>query len=167
MKKMEYIQELKIYDETITIKNEQISYLDYIEYLSRTDLGKQYPKEDFVERIKSLVEKISISIVARNNKNQIIGNCFGLTDFAYWLFISDLGIDRRYIKKGLGRNLLKTAEVLAGGDNKVTQFLMANEKALGFYQNIGMEKAKDIFIKSSIKWTEFEVNRKYLSEIGI
>ena len=35
----------------IQIKEERISKIEYIEFLKRTDLGSQYPKERFEERI--------------------------------------------------------------------------------------------------------------------
>ena len=39
----------------ITIAEERISAEEYIEFLKRTDLGSQYPKERFAERISKLV----------------------------------------------------------------------------------------------------------------
>ena len=39
----------------ITIREERISAEEYIEFLKRTDLGSQYPKERFAERISRLV----------------------------------------------------------------------------------------------------------------
>ena len=39
----------------IQIKEERISAEEYIEFLKRTDLGSQYPRERFEERIKKLV----------------------------------------------------------------------------------------------------------------
>ena len=41
----------------ITIKEERISAEEYIEFLKRTDLGSQYPKERFYERIPKLMKK--------------------------------------------------------------------------------------------------------------
>jgi hypothetical protein len=35
------------------------------------------------ERINTLVNKVSISLVARNLCNEIVGVCFGITDFSY------------------------------------------------------------------------------------
>ena len=35
----------------IEIKDERISAKEYIDFLKRTDLGSQYPKERFEERI--------------------------------------------------------------------------------------------------------------------
>ena len=50
----------------IQIKEERISSIEYIEFLKRTDLGSQYPKERFEKRIEKLVNHVSISLVARN-----------------------------------------------------------------------------------------------------
>ena len=80
----------------IQIKEERISKIEYIEFLKRTDLGSQYPKERFEERVAKLVDHVSISLIARN-KDQIVGVLFGLIDYAYWLYITDLGVDRDYL----------------------------------------------------------------------
>ena len=50
----------------IKIKEERITAEEYIDFLKRTDLGSQYPKERFYERIPKLVKNVSISLVARN-----------------------------------------------------------------------------------------------------
>lgn len=71
-----------------TIKEERLNANEYINFLKNTDLGSQYPKERFEERIDTLVKKASLSLVARNTHNEIIGVCIGITDFAYWLFLS-------------------------------------------------------------------------------
>ena len=63
-------------------KNESLSFEEYFEFLKRTDLVSQYPKEDFENRVRKLLEKRSLAITARNEKNTLIGICFGLTDFA-------------------------------------------------------------------------------------
>lgn len=44
----------------IQIKEERISKIEYIEFLKRTDLGSQYPKERFEERVAKLVDHVSI-----------------------------------------------------------------------------------------------------------
>ena len=50
----------------IQIQEERISTIEYIEFLKRTDLGSQYPKERFEERIAKLVDHVSISLVESN-----------------------------------------------------------------------------------------------------
>ena len=91
----------------ITIKEERISAEEYIDFLKRTDLGSQYPKERFYERIPKLVKNVSISLVARNKDGLAVGILFGLTDFSYWLYITDLGVDRNYERQGIGHALMK------------------------------------------------------------
>ena len=65
--------------EEITFREERISAEEYIEFLKRTDLGSQYPKERFAERIPKLVKNVSISLVARNADGLVVGVLFGLT----------------------------------------------------------------------------------------
>ena len=80
-------------EDHVRIQEERLSAHAYIDFLKQTDLGSQYPKERFEERIAKLVDSVSLSLVARNENGLVIGVLFGLTDFAYWLFITDIGID--------------------------------------------------------------------------
>lgn len=143
--------------ENIVIKEERISAEEYIDFLKRTDLGSQYPKERFKERIQKLVNNASISLVARNESGAAVGVLFGVTDFAYWLFVTDLGIDRAYEKQGLGRGLMKQAHELAGGEKDIAVYLVANEDAIGFYEKLGMEKSDEVMQYNHIEWTGFTV----------
>lgn len=141
----------------IEIKSERISPEDYIEFLTRTDLGSQYPKERFSERIPKLLKNASISLVAKDEKGRIVGVLLGLTDFAYWLYVTDLGVDRRCTRQGIGRKLMKAALKTAGGSKDIAVYLIANENAVPFYENIGMKKANDVMQYNHIEWTEFTV----------
>lgn len=141
----------------ITIKEERISAEEYIEFLKRTDLGSQYPKERFYERIPKLVKNVSISLVARNEDGLAVGILFGLTDFCYWLYITDLGVDRNYERRGIGRALMKKAHELAGGEKDIAVYLIANENAIPFYEKLGMKKSDDVMQYNHIEWTEWSV----------
>ena len=141
----------------VIIREEHISADEYINFLKRTDLGKQYPKERFRERIEKLVDNVSISLVARNENNTVVGVLFGLTDFAYWLYVTDLGVDRAYERQGIGKQLMKTAHKIAGGEKDIALYLIANENAVPFYEKLGMKKADDVMQYNHIEWTEFTV----------
>ena len=141
----------------VTIREERISAEEYIDFLKRTDLGSQYPEERFEERIRKLVRTVSISLVARNENGTAVGVLFGLTDFAYWLYITDLGIDRAYERQGIGRQLMKAAHTIAGGEKDIAVYLIANENAVPFYEKLGMKKAEDVMQYNHIEWTEFTV----------
>lgn len=136
--------------EDVTLRTEYVGAEEYIDFLKRSDLGKQYPKEDFQQRVTDLVQNIQISLIARNKQSQIVGVCFGLTDFAYWLMVTDLGTDRNYAKQGLGKIMMDVAHELAGGEKKIIVFAYANDSAIPFYQKIGMQKTESMMMKDNV-----------------
>jgi len=139
------------------IKEERLTAAEYIDFLKRTDLGSQYPKERFEERIHTLVSKVPVSLTARNQENELIGVCFGITDFAYWLFITDLGIVRECTGQGIGRALVSKALETAGGEKNIIMYTCANEKAVPFYEKLGMTRPNDVMVYDHIEWTNFTV----------
>ena len=139
------------------IKSERLAAAEYIDFLKRTDLGAQYPRERFEQRIEKLLKNASVSLAARNEDKRLLGVLLGLTDFAYWLYVTDLGVDRDYERQGVGRDLMKTALSLAGGEKDIAVYLIANEKAIPFYEKLGMTKADDVMQYNHIDWTEFTV----------
>ena len=139
------------------IQSERLIAGEYIDFLKRTDLGSQYPKERFEERIPRLLENASISLVARDEAHRVVGVLMGVTDFAYWLFVTDLGVDRSCVRQGIGRRLMKAALALAGGEKDIAVYLAANEKAVPFYEKLGMKKADEVMKYNHIEWTEFTV----------
>ena len=143
--------------EEIRIRSERVSAEEYIGFLKRTDLGSQYPKERFEQRVARLVETASVSLTARNAEGLLVGVLFGLTDFAYWLYVTDLGVDRDYERQGIGRRLMKAAHETAGGEKDIAVYLIANEKAVPFYEKCGMKRADDVMQYNHIEWTEFTV----------
>ena len=146
-----------------TIQQERLSPEAYIEFLRHTDLGSQYPKERFHERIAILVEKASISLTARDDDGALIGVCFGITDFAYWLFITDLGVVREWTGRGVGKALVRELHRIAGeslaggGEENIIMYTCANENATGFYEKLGMVKPDDIYMLNKVAWTDFTV----------
>ena len=104
-----------------------------------------------------VLENASIILTARNDEGTVIVVLLGLTDFAYWLYITDLGVDRTYEWQGIGRRLMKKAHETAGGEKDIAVYLIANENAVPFYEKLGMEKAVDVMQYNHIEWTEFRV----------
>ena len=142
---------------SINIQSERLSANEYIDFLKRTNLGSQYPKERFKQRIEKLVQAVSISLVARNENGEIVGVLFALTDFAYWLWVTDLGVARDYERRGIGRALMKRAHEEAGGEKDIAIYLVANEKAVPFYEKLGMKKSEEVMEYSHVEWTNFTV----------
>lgn len=146
-----------------TIREERLTPESYIAFLRRTDLGSQYPKERFQERIATLVKRASISLTARDEQGDLIGVCFGITDFAYWLFITDLGVVREWTGCGVGKALVRELHRIAGeslaggGEDNIIMYTCANENATGFYEKLGMVKPNDIYMYNKVEWTDFTV----------
>ena len=155
--KVKQLSGAKMEPQNITISEERISAEEYIEFLKRTDLGSQYPKERFEERIAKLVKNVSISLIARNKESLVVGVLFGLTDFCYWLYITDLGVDRNYERRGIASRLMKKAHEIAGGEKDIAVYLIANENAVPFYQKLGMKFSDDVMQYNHIEWTEWTV----------
>ena len=140
----------------ITYLEERLTADEYIGFLKRTDLGSQYPKERFRERIEKLLVNATICLTARDD-GKLVGVLMGLTDFAYWLYVTDLGVDRAYTHRGIGSALMKKAHALAGGEKDIAVYLIANDKAVPFYEKLGMKKSADVMEYCKIDWTEFTV----------
>jgi GNAT superfamily N-acetyltransferase len=139
------------------ITAERLSPEAYIEFLKRTDLGSQYPRERFAERVGRLLENASISLTARDESGRIVGVLLALTDFAYWLWITDLGVDRDCTRQGIGRALMEAALEAAGGEKDIAVYLVANEKAIPFYEKLGMDRADDVMRYAHVEWPDFTV----------
>ena len=141
----------------ITLSHERLTAQAYIDFLKTTDLGSQYPAERFEARIDKLVKSVPISLVARDGAGRIAGVCLGITDFAYWLFITDLGVDRDYTGRGIGKKLMAAALEAAGGADDIIVYTCANENAVGFYEKLGMERADDVMVYNRVQWTDWTV----------
>ena len=142
----------------LSINSERLSADAYIEFLGRTDLGSQYPAECFDERIARLVKNVPISLTARED-GALVGVLLGITDFAYWLFITDLGVDRDFVGRGIGRRLMAAALETAGGKDNIIVYTCANENTVGFYEKLGMRPASDVMVYDHVQWTDFTVGR--------
>ena len=143
----------------VDIQSERLTAAEYIGFLARTDLGSQYPRERFETRIPKLLNNASVSLAARNEDGLLVGALLGLTDFAYWLYVTDLGVDRAYERQGIGRRLMREALNLAGGEKDIAVYLIANENAVPFYEKLGMKLSTDVMQYNHIDWTEFTVGQ--------
>lgn len=141
----------------VRFAEERLDPGEYIEFLRHTGLGSQYPKERFEERIGRLVDSVPISLTARTDSGELVGVCFGITDFAYWLFITDLGVARGWTGKGIGTRLVRQAHQRAGGEKDIILFTCANRDAVPFYQKLGMSRSQDVMEYNRVDWTEFTV----------
>lgn len=137
--------------------HDRLEYDEYVDFLRRTDLGSQYPKQNFETRIKGLLKKADVCVTARNEAGLLVGVCMGLTDFVYFLFLTDLGVDRDYVRQGIGKKLVELAHQAAGGEADITVTTISHEDALEFYKSINMKPSSDLVVKFCREWESFVV----------
>ena len=135
----------------------RLNYEEYVEFLRRTDLGSEYPKQNFRVRITKMLANSDICITARNEDGKLVGVCLALTDFAYLLFLTDLGVDRKFLRRGIGRELVKRAEDVAGGAADITITAIASKKALKFYKACKLHPSPELVVKFCEEWEPFVV----------
>lgn len=128
-------------------KNENLTFEEYCDFLERSDLGEQYPEENFEERIRKLLTTRSVAITARNSEGKLVGIASGITDFVYFLFVTDLGVDREYMKQGIGRELLSRLEEAVSDKYAITVVATSHEAALEFYKKCGYVSGEFLICK--------------------
>jgi GNAT superfamily N-acetyltransferase len=123
---------------------------EYVEFLRHSDLGAMYPKRDFETRIGRVLSNVKISVTARDDGGRLVGVCFGITDFAYFLFLTDLGVARDHLRKGIGARMVAMAHEAAGGERDIHMITWANGKAMPFYESCGMRAAAGLVAKHAL-----------------
>ncbi len=143
-------------DEIVYKSDERLSPLEYISFLRTSDLGSMYPTKNFEERIERLLSNVGITIAARHGES-LIGVCMGITDHAYFLFLTDLGVSRDYERRGIGRSLVTKAHEAAGGAKDITFVTWANHRALPLYAACGIVPHEGLVGKEATDGDLFDV----------
>ena len=68
-----------------------------------------------------------------------------------------MGFYRKCGEEEKALNSMEQALALAGGEKDIAVYLVANEKAVPFYEKLGMKRADDVMQYNHIEWTEFTV----------
>jgi len=87
-----------------------------------------------------------------------VGVCLGLTDFAYFCFLSDLGVDREYERRGIGRELVRRAHEAAGGEADISMLTWANARVAPFYESCGLRRLDWALGRDATDWQLFRVD---------
>jgi predicted N-acetyltransferase YhbS len=75
---------------------------------------------------------------------RLVGVSRAITDFAFCTYLSDLAVDERHQKQGIGRELIRRTHEAAG--EHTTLILLAAPKAQLYYPHIGMTKHESCWI---------------------
>lgn len=137
---------------------ERLEVDEYVDFLKRSDLGSQYPRQDFESRIPKVLANVDLCLTARTEDGLLVGICFGLTDWAYFLFLTDLGVDRSYVRQGIGRMLVEMAVEKAGGPANITIATISHDDALPFYCSMGIVNDGNLVVRFCSDWESFVVS---------
>lgn len=113
--------------------------------LIRSTLGERRPVDNH-ERLTKMVGNANLIITAREN-DLLIGVARSLTDFAFCTYLSDLAVDVKYQKGGIGKELIRRTK-LEAPDAKL--ILLAAPAARGYYPKIGMTQFEYCFMLDDV-----------------
>ena len=114
-----------------------LPYEDYLGFLKRAQLGRMYPKRDFEARITRVLANAGVTVVARED-GEVVGTCMGMTDFGYFLFITDLSVPATHADRGVAAELVRLSVEAAGGPEDITVITWAMPQTMPFYAEQGI-----------------------------
>jgi ribosomal protein S18 acetylase RimI-like enzyme len=113
--------------------NAEITAEQFIEVLNRSSLGQRRPVEDR-ECIEGMVKNANLCVTAWDGA-KLVGVARSVTDFHYACYLSDLAVDARYQRSGIGKALVAHTQRQLGPRCKIR--LIATPDATEYYLKIG------------------------------
>ena len=120
----------------------KISADQFIDVLERSTLAERRPINDRA-KIENMLRHGNILITAWAG-DTLVGVSRALSDFAFCCYLSDLAVDEKYQKQGIGKQLIEETHKVSGLHS--TLILLAAPKAANYYPKIGMERFTDCFL---------------------
>jgi len=122
--------------------NAAITAEEFVSVLKASKLGERRPVED-MECMNGMVQNADLTISAWDKK-MLVGIARSITDFHYCCYLSDLAVDDKYQKKGIGKQLLKLTKQNLGA--KCILILLSAPAATEYYPHIGFQKHPQAWI---------------------
>lgn len=123
-----------------------LSIEEFTEVLINSTLGERRPISE-PDRIAKMLEHGNLIITARH-QGKLVGVARSLTDFMYCTYLSDLAIDQKYQKQGIGKELIRRTK-LASPQAKL--ILLSAPKAVHYYPKIGMTRWEQCYILDRVE----------------
>ena len=122
--------------------NPNLTDNEFIDILNRSTLGERRPIND-KECISGMLKNADIIIVATDNE-KVIGVARSITDFNYCCYLSDLAVDEKYQKYGIGKKLIDMTQKQLNKKCKI--ILLSAPSATEYYPKVG-------FTQHTSAWT--------------
>ena len=131
---------------TITYAHDRrIDRDQFIDLLSRSTLGERRPIDD-PACIDAMLAHANLLITAWDGE-RLVGVARSVTDFAYCCYLSDLAVDVRVQRAGIGRELIQRTKDALGPKAKL--ILLSAPKAVNYYPKIGFSRHENAYIIAS------------------
>jgi ribosomal protein S18 acetylase RimI-like enzyme len=112
-----------------------VSSGEFIDLLRRSTLAERRPVSDPAS-IQAMLQHANLLCTAWDEEN-LVGVARSLTDFEYCCYLSDLAVDVKYQKRGIGKQLIELTRSKLGGQAKI--ILLSAPKASAYYPHLGFE----------------------------
>jgi len=119
---------------------------EFIEVLRNSTLGERRPISD-EQRISSMCNNANLIVTARLD-GKLIGVARSITDFVYCTYLSDLAVDVKYQKKGIGKKLIEETKKITP---QAKLILLSAPAAVDYYPKIGMTKHNHCYFIDDVK----------------
>jgi len=119
-----------------------ISVEQAIALYRHSTLGERRPVDN-PEIFKGMLENASVTVSAWHN-DVLVGISRTLTDFTYVAYLSDLAVDAKFQKKGIGKQLIRETRGKLGKECMLV--LLAAPKANKYYAKLGFESTPSAWI---------------------
>ncbi len=128
---------------TVTYQREpDLSPDEFIGVLVRATLAERRPIHD-LDTIRAMLRNADVILTARLD-GLLVGVSRAITDFAYCTYLSDLAVDEKCQRQGVGRELIRRTHEAAG--LHTTLILLAAPKAQAYYPHVGMTKHESCWV---------------------
>ena len=124
---------------------DKIGEEEFTQVLINSTLGERRPVDE-PDRIAEMLQHANLIATARDN-GKLIGISRSLTDFVYCTYLSDLAVNEKYQKMGIGKELIRLTKEHSP---KAKLILLAAPKAVGYYPKIGMTKWEQCYVLDNI-----------------
>lgn len=132
--------------EIIYTVEKSLDVSEFIEVLKNSTLAERRPVDD-EQRISSMCNNANLIVTARLD-GRLIGVARSITDFVYCTYLSDLAVDVKYQKKGIGKNLIEETKKITP---QAKLILLSAPAAVDYYPKIGMTKHNHCFYIDDLK----------------
>ena len=120
----------------------QISSGEFIDLLQRSTLAERRPVDD-PACIQTMLQHANLICTAWDGE-KLVGIARSVTDFAYCCYLSDLAVDEKYQKQGIGKELIKLTRSKLGRRAKL--ILLSAPKAEAYYPKLGFDPHRSAWI---------------------